>query len=158
MTVRKRPRKAQSQTATGKHLAMSAAAKASYPAWPKELVEMPTRRRDRQRSTGWYDHLMKHRTPDAWQPADPARVALLARTLTAWERESYLLMEREGGDASLADKWRAAIGALMRQLGLSVAIRDPRLMANDAMVRGEVEQHELELAGDDLLARPRALN
>lgn len=154
MTV-KRHRKAQSQTATGKHLAMKAAATTAYPAWPKELVDMPTRRRDRQKTLGWFEHLLKHRTPEAWQSADPARVALLARTLTAWERESFLLMEREGGDASLADKWRAAIGQLARQLGLSVAIRDPRLLANDAMVRGEFDQAELELAGDDLLARPR---
>lgn len=157
MTV-KRTRKAQSQTATGKHAAMMAHARGVYPAWPKELVELPTRRRDRQKTMGWFDHLLKHRTPESWQSADPARVALLARTLTAWERESYLLMEREGGDASLADKWRAAIGQLSRQLGLSVAIRDPRLLANDAMVRAELDQHELELAGDDLLARPRALN
>jgi hypothetical protein len=80
---------------------------------------LPTRRRDRQRSIGWFDHLVKHRTPDAWQAADAARIALLERTLMAWERESYLLMERESGDASLADKWRAAIGQLSRQLGLS---------------------------------------
>jgi len=156
MTVR-RPRKAQHQTATGKALALSAAAKTNYAAWPRELVDLPSKRRDRQRASGWYDHLMKHRTPDAWQEADPARVALLARTLAAWERESWLLMERNGGDASLMDKWRAAIGQLSRQLGLSVAIRDPRLMANDAMVRGELaDARQLELDGDDLLARPGA--
>jgi hypothetical protein len=136
MTVLKRARKAQSHTATGKTLAMTAAAKTVYPTWPRDLVELPTRRRDKSRALGWFDHLLKHRTPDTWQSADPARVALLARTLTAWERESWLLMEREGGDASLADKWRSAIGQLCRQLGLSVAIRDPRLAANDAMVRG----------------------
>ena len=116
---------------------------------------MPTRRRDRQRSIGWFDHLLKHRLPDAWQSADAARVALLARTLTYWERETFLLHEREGGDASLADKWRAAVGQLCRQLGLSVAIRDPQLLANDAMVRGELDQAQLELESDDLLARPR---
>jgi len=154
MTVR-RQRKAASHTATGKALAMTAAATSSYPAWPRDLVELPTKRRDHQRTLGWYDHLLKHRTPEAWQSADPARVALLARTLTAWERESWLLMEREGGDAGLADKWRSAIGQLCRQLGLSVAIRDPRLTANDAMVRGELAQAELDLEGDDLLARPR---
>jgi hypothetical protein len=155
MTVLKRSRKAQSHTAIGKALAMTAAAKSTYPTWPSNLVELPTRRRDKQRSLGWYDQLLKHRVPDAWQAADAARVALLARTLTAWEREAWLLMEREGGDASLADKWRAAIGQLSRQLGLSVAIRDPRLAANDAMVRGEIAQAELDLEGDDLLARPR---
>ena len=158
MTV-KRPRKHQSQTATGKTLAMMAHAKGAYPNWPKELVELPTRRRDRQRATGWFDHFIKHRAPEAWQAADAARVALLSRTMAAWERESYLLMEREGGDASLADKWRAAIGQLSRQLGLSVAIRDPRLLANDAMVRAELDQAELEAAGEDLFPRPgRALN
>jgi hypothetical protein len=156
MTAR-RPRKAQNQTATGKALALSAAAKTVYPPWPRELVDLPRRRRDKQRASGWFDHLMKHRTPEAWQAADAARVALLARTLAAWERESWLLMEREGGDASLADKWRSAIGQLCRQLGLSVAIRDPRLLANDAMVRGELaDQRQLELEGDDLLARPGA--
>src|SRR4029077_19781357 len=123
--------------------------------WPRDLVEMPTRRRDKAKALGWFDHLLKHREPAAWQSADPARVALLARTLTAWERESFLLMEREGGDAGLADKWRSAIGQLCRQLGLSVAIRDPRLMANDAMVRAENDQARLELEDDDLIARPR---
>jgi hypothetical protein len=155
MTGLKRARKAASHTATGKASAMSAAARTSWPAWPRDLVELPTRRHDRSRALGWFDHLLKHRTPDAWQSADPARIALLARMLTAWERESWLLMEREGGDASLADKWRSAIGQLSRQLGLSVAIRDPRLAANDAMVRGEIAQAELDLEGDDLLARPR---
>ena len=154
MTLR-RPRKPAHHTATGKALAMHAAAKTTYPAWPRELVELPTRRRDREHSLGWFDHLLKHRVPEAWQSADAARVALLARTLTAWERELFLLMEREGGDASLADKLRSAIGQLCRQLGLSVAIRTPHLMANDAQVRGEIVQAELELEGDDLLARPR---
>jgi hypothetical protein len=31
----------------------------------------------------------------------------------------------------------------------------PRLLANDAMVRGELAQAELELEGEDLLARLR---
>ena len=165
MTVRRprstagdRPRKAKSDTATGKHLALLSHARGAYPTWPKELVEMPTRRRDRQKAIGWFEHFLKHRTPEAWQAADPARIALLARTITAWERESWLLMEREGGDAGLADKWRAAIGQLSRQLGLSIAIRDPRLLANDAMVRAELDQHELELDGEDLLARPARMN
>jgi hypothetical protein len=155
MTVLKRSRKAQSQTATGKTLAMTAAAKVAYPTWPRDLVEMPTRRRDKAKALGWFEHLLRHREPVAWQSADPARVALLARMLAAWERESFLLMEREGGDAGLADKWRSAIGQLCRQLGLSVAIRDPRLLSNDAMVRAQNDQQQLELEGDDLLARPR---
>jgi hypothetical protein len=155
MTVLKRARKAQNQTATGKSRALIAAATTTYPAWPRDLVEMPSRRRDKAKALGWFEHLLKHREPAAWQAADPARVALLARTLAAWERESWLLMEREGGDASLADKWRAAIGQLSRHLGLSVAIRDPRLLANDAMVRADNDQARLELEDDDLLARPR---
>lgn len=155
MTVLKRARKAQSQTATGKTRAMMAAANTTHPTWPRDLVQIPSKQRDRQKALGWYDHLIKHREPAAWQPGDAGRVALLARTLAAWERESFLLMEREGGDASLADKWRSAIGQLSRHLGLSVAIRDPRLLANDAMVRADNDQARLELEDDDLLARPR---
>lgn len=158
MTVLKRTRKAQSHTATGKTLAMTAAAKADHPTWPKDLVDLPTKRRDRTRAVGWFEHLLKHREPTAWQPADAARVAMLARLLTAWERETFLLQEREGGDAMLADRWRTAIGQLCRQLGLSVAIRDPRLLANDAMVRAENDQAELGFKDDDLLARPGRLN
>ena len=37
----------------------------------------------------------------------------------------------------------------------NIAVRDPRLMANDAMVRGENDPRQLELEADDLLARPR---
>lgn len=155
MTVLKRTRKAQSQTATGKTRAMIGAATTAHPTWPRELVEMPSRKRDKAKALGWFEHLIKHRDPAAWQPGDAGRVALLARTLAAWERESWLLMEREGGDASLADKWRSAIGQLSRHLGLSVAIRDPRLLANDAMVRADNDQARLELEDDDLLARPR---
>jgi hypothetical protein len=59
-----------------------------------------------------------------------------------------------GCDAGLADKWRSAIGQLCRQLGLSVAIRDPRLLANDGMGSVENDPRQLEL-DDDLLARPR---
>jgi hypothetical protein len=154
MTTLKRPRKPQSHTATGRQSAMTEAASAGYPPWPKNLVDLPSRRRDRARCVGWYGHLLQHREPKAWQPADAARVALLARTLAFWERETWLLGEREGGNAGLADKWRSAIGQLSRHLGLSVAIRDPRLAANDAMVRGEHDPRQLELEGDDLLARP----
>lgn len=156
MTVKRRPRKAQSHTATGKHLAMTEAAKSAYPAWPKELVDLPEKRRDRQRALGWFDHLLKHRAASGWQPADPSRVALLARALAGWERETHRLMERDGGDAKLAEQCRQAIGMYSRQLGLSVAIRDPRLLANDAMVRNDIDEAQLELAGDDLLARPGA--
>ena len=152
MTVVKRKRKAQSHTATGKAIAMTAAALDTYAKWPVELVSLPTKRRDRDRAKGWFDYLMQHRTPDAWQPADPARVAMLARTLAAWERETHLLMERNGGDSKLAEQWRTAINGLSRQLGLSVAIRDPRLAANDALVRQE-KTEQLDFA-DDLLARP----
>src|SRR4029077_16697443 len=155
MTVLKRSRKAQSHTATGKTLAMTAAAKVVYPTWPRDLVEMPTRRRDKAKALGWFEHLLKHREPPPWHSADPARAARLARLVTGGERESFLLMEREGGDAGLADKWRSAIGQLCRQLGLSVAIRGPRLLANDAMIRTENDQARLELEDDDLLARPR---
>jgi hypothetical protein len=155
MTVIKRKRKAQSHTAAGKALALTAAANDGYPTWPAKLVTLPNKRRDRERSVGWFDQLLRHRTPDAWQPADAARVAMLARALTAWEREMHLLMEREGGDASLADKLRATVGQFSRQLGLSVAIRDPRLAANDALVRAENDPRQLDLE-DDLLARPAA--
>jgi hypothetical protein len=155
MTVIKRKRKAQSHTATGKASALTAAANDGYSTWPTTLVTLPSKRRDRERAVGWFDHLLRHRTPEAWQPADAARVAMLARALTAWERETYLLMEREGGDAAMADKLRAMSGQLSRQLGLSVAIRDPRLAANDALVRTENDPRQLDLE-DDLLARPAA--
>lgn len=145
----KRARKPRNNSATGLRLAMIEAATA-YPAWPTDLVEFPTRQRDRKRALGWYDHLMRHRTPSAWQPADPARVALLSRTLGAWERELWRLQEREGGDANMLEKWRGVIATLSRQLGLGTAIRDPRLAAGDAMARARAA----EIEGDDLLARP----
>jgi hypothetical protein len=148
--VDKRARKPRNDSATGLRLAMIEAMTA-YPEWPNELVQLPSRQRDRARAQCWYDLLMKHRTPSAWQPADAARVALLARTLTAWERELWLLQEREGGDANLVEKWRGVIALLCRQLGLSVAIRDPRLAAGDAMARARAA----EIESDDLLARPR---
>jgi len=149
MTI-KQPRNAQSQTATGKALAMTAAASTSYPAWPRELVDLPKRGRDRRRALAWYDRLSRHRTPAAWQASDAGRLAMLARTITAWERESGLLMEGQGGDANLSDKWRAAIAQLSRQLGLSVTVRDPRTMANEATTRAELQPIG---QGDDLLAR-----
>jgi len=156
MTVRK-PRKAQAHTATGKASALLDAQTPAVLKWPLDLVDLPTKKLDRQRTLGWFERLTKHRTPEAWQAADVPRVALLARTLTAWNRETWLLQEREGGDAGLADKWRAAIGQLSRQLGLSIAIRDPRLLANDAQTRAEAEaaQRQLDLEDDDdLIARP----
>jgi hypothetical protein len=52
MTVIKRARKAQSHTATGKASAMSGAANEGYPAWLRDLVELPTRRRTRTALTG----------------------------------------------------------------------------------------------------------
>jgi hypothetical protein len=146
----KRARKARNDSATGLRLAMIEAATA-YPEWPTELVKLPRRQRDRQRALAWYAALLKHRTPSAWQPADPARVALLSRTLAAWERELWLLQERDGGDANMLEKWRGVIATLSRALGLSTAIRDPRLAAGDAMARARAA----ELEGDDLLARPR---
>jgi hypothetical protein len=155
MTVIKRKRKAQSHTATGKALALTAAANEGYPAWPAKLVTLPSKRSARERAVGWYENFLRHRTPDAWQPADAARVAMLARDMAAWEREMYLLMEREGGDASLAEKYRSAVNQASRHLGLSVAIRDPRLAANDALVRAENDPRQLDL-DDDLLARPAA--
>jgi hypothetical protein len=158
MTVLKRSRKAQSHTATGKTLAMFDAAKTVYPAWPKDLVDLPTKRKLRTRALGWFDHFIRHREPAAWQPADPARIAELARAHAAWEHETYLLQERDGGDTKRAEIWRAAIAQWSRQLGLSVAIRDPRLLANDAMVRAENDQAELGFKDDDLLARPGRLN
>jgi len=154
MTGLKRDRKAQSHTATGKALAMTSAARATYPAWPRDLVDRPKRGRDRRRAVAWYDRLSRHRTPEGWQAADSARIALLAKLLTAWERECSLLMEGEGGDARVADGWRAAIAQLSRQLGLSRLIRDPQLFANDTTVRAEIERHQADIAGDDLLARP----
>lgn len=157
MTV-KRPRKHQSQTATGKHLAMTLAAKASYPSWPRDLVDQLEKRRDRQRALGWFDNFIKHRAPDGWQPADPGRIAQLANAYVIWQRELQKLANRDGGDLRLCEAARAGAAQLSRQLGLSTAIRDPRLLANDAMVRAELDQHELELAGDDLLARPGRLN
>jgi len=154
MTVRQ-PRKAQSQTATGKSLAITAEAKGAYPPWPKDLVDLPSKRRNRERCRGWYDYFIRHRTPEAWQAADHVRVAMLARLCTYWEAECWLLGERIGGDPALADKWRAGIAQLSRMLGLSVAVRDPRLAANDSVVRAEYEQQRLELQDDDLLAKPR---
>jgi hypothetical protein len=153
MTVRK-ARKAQAHTATGKASALTDAATTAYPAWPSERVDLPTKRRDRLRALGWFGELIRHREPNGWQAADAARVAMLARTLTYWERETWLLGEREGGDAGLADRWRASIGQFSRHLGLSVAIRDPRLQANDAMTRRDAEQAQLDLEDDDLIARP----
>jgi hypothetical protein len=149
----KRARKPRNDSATGRQLAMTEAATA-YPAWPSNLVDLPSRQRTREHALAWYDHLIRHRTPSAWQAADAARVALLARTLSAWERESWLLQEREGGDAGLADKWHSAIGQLSRQLGLSVAIRDPRLMAGDARARATAQERLSLDDDDDLLARP----
>jgi len=154
MTALKRDRKAQSHTATGKALAMTAAATTNHSAWPRALVDLPRKARERRRALGWFDCLVKHRTPQGWQPADPARIALLAKLLTAWERECSLLMEGEGGDAGLADKWRSAIGQLSRQLGVTRTIRAPHLLANDAVVRAEIDQHLADIAGDDLLAQP----
>ena len=153
MTSLKRPRKPQSPTATGKALALTAAASTGYEGWPRDLVDLPGTTRDRRRALLWFDRLSRHRTPAGWQASDAGRIAMLARALTAWERETARLMEGQGGDAAMADKWHAAIGQLSRHLGLSQAVRDPHLLANDAQVRAEAERHQADLAGDDLLAR-----
>ena len=60
----KRARKPRNDSATGLRLAMIEATTA-YPEWPNDLVELPSRQRDRVRARGWYDHLMRHRTPSA---------------------------------------------------------------------------------------------
>jgi hypothetical protein len=158
MTVLKRKRKAQSHTATGKTLALTQAANTDYPPWPKDLVDMPTHRGSRARCVVWFELLQRHRTPLGWQPSDAARIALLARTLVAWEREAWLLAEQADGDAGLADRWRAVITVLSRQLGLSRAIREPQIEANDALVRDEIKRHLDEVDDDDLLARPKTVN
>jgi hypothetical protein len=157
MTVR-RPRKAQSQTATGKASALTDAASGrDYPKFPADLVKLSTNRRDRQTTLGWFGYLIKHRVPEAWLPADVPRAGFLARFLMVWERETGRLMERDGGDMKLAEHARAGAMGFARQLGLSVAIKDPRLSANDAMAREEAEQTLLDLADDDgLIARPSA--
>ena len=49
----KRARKPRNDSATGLRLAMIEAATA-YPEWPTELVELPSRQRDRGRALGWY--------------------------------------------------------------------------------------------------------
>ena len=50
----------------------------------------------------------------------------------------------------MLEKWRGVIATLSRALGLSVAVRDLRLAAGDAMARARAA----EIEGDDLLARP----
>ena len=149
MTAR-RPRKPQSQTATGKAMALTAAASTRYPAWPRDLVDLPGLTRDRRRALVWYDGIARHRTPEGWQATDAGRIALLARALMGWERESQRLMEGQGGDAALADRLHAAIGQLSRHLGLSRVIADSKIIANDAQVRAELQQ--VEPKADDLLA------
>jgi hypothetical protein len=49
----------------------------------------------------------------------------------------------------MLEKWRGVIATLSRALGLSVAVRDLRLAAGDAMARARAA----EIEGDDLLAR-----
>lgn len=147
----RKPRKAQTHTATGRQAAIASALVLKYPAWPDSLVDLPRQGKERQRALGWFDLLLQHRSPEAWQPADAARVALLARSFVAWESMLHRIATGRAppGAMGWADKLGATVGRLARQLGLATAIADPRSLANEAQARRD-EKETLDPRADPL--------
>lgn len=146
MTARK-PRRVQSHTLTGQ-VADMARSVVNYPTWP-DLVDKPEIPKDRKRATAWYANLIRHRTPEGWQPADAGRVAQLSVAIVQVGRAMTM------GDHAAARVWQGIAAQLSRQLGLNTAALDPRLAANAAAARRE--QADKLSALDDpmgLLAMP----
>jgi hypothetical protein len=148
------PRRPRSDSAQGRLIDIERAATERYPAWPRELVPLPTDKTLRSRTLQLYGQFCRHRVPEGWAPSDPARLALLSRTWAFWERETFLFAERGGDDKKVA-RLQSTVALLSRQLGLNVAPIDGRQAAAFAGSRAKAEQMLEVDEGDDLLARPR---
>lgn len=156
MTTRKvrprkqRPRATQSHTVTGQasHLTRAATQVDGYPKWP-DLVDKPEIPKDRKRALTWFSNYIRHRVPEAWQPADPGRLAQLAVAVVNVGRAMGK------GDHAAARVWQGIAAQLSRQLGLNAAAIDPRLTANAAGARAEQAEKLAELNDPlGLLAMP----
>ena len=117
-------------------------------------MPLPTGKVLRARALQLYGQFSRHRVPEGWASSDPARLAMLARTWTAWERELFQFAERGGDDKKLA-RLQSTVGLLSRQLGLNVAPIDGRLAAAFAGSRAKAEQ-ALQVDNDGLLAMPES--
>lgn len=149
-------RKARSDSTQGHSTDLEMAATGCYPPWPRDQVPMPSGKVLRARALSLYGQFCRHRVPEGWAPSDPARLALLARTWTHWERETWLYAERGGDDKKLA-RLQSTVALLSRQLGLNVAPIDGRQAAAWAGSRAKAERALATLDDDDalgLLARP----
>lgn len=148
MATRKRKaRRTQGHTTQGQVVNL-AKARDPYPTWP-DLVDKPEIPRDKRRALGWYAQLIRHRIAEDWQPADPARLALLSCALVAVGRAMHQ------GDFAAARVAQTTAAQLARQLGLNTAANDPRVSSSAAKQRAN-QAATLDAIDDDLglLAMP----